>query len=67
MWKRDEQGNWVWRARLVIKEIAVKRSLDYFAPTTSTTTSRVLSVIGCKRGMKHFELDVSNAFLHASP
>eukprot|EP00971_Amphidinium_carterae_P037490 737254-Amphidinium_carterae.1 len=62
-WKLDN-GQWVFRARFVAKDFANYPTDEYFAPTTSSTTSRILDVYAVKKGHFHFELDASNAFLH---
>eukprot|EP00971_Amphidinium_carterae_P042054 826038-Amphidinium_carterae.3 len=40
-WKRTETGELVYRARWVPKDFADHKSLALFAPTTSTSTSRI--------------------------
>eukprot|EP00971_Amphidinium_carterae_P347692 6489812-Amphidinium_carterae.1 len=65
-WKRTETGELVYRARWVLKDFADHKSLAFFAPTTSTKQSRILSALAVERNMVHFAFDASNAFLHAS-
>ena len=63
--KRNPDGEWICRRRFVAKDIAFEASWAFFAPTTSTSTSRILDAIASKMQWFHFEADASNAFLHA--
>eukprot|EP00971_Amphidinium_carterae_P026731 527304-Amphidinium_carterae.1 len=64
-WKKSEGGELVFRARFVMKDFADSKTFAFFAPTTSVSTSRILSCLAVEQDMKHFCFDASNAFLHA--
>eukprot|EP00971_Amphidinium_carterae_P352935 6492776-Amphidinium_carterae.1 len=46
------------------RDFKKNQTVEFFAPSSTTSTSRLLDAIAVKRGCLHFEIDAECAFLH---
>ena len=52
------------KSRFVAKEIATYRTDEFFAPSSTAPTSRMIDILACKCGLARLTLDVKRAFLN---
>ena len=62
-WEIGDTGGVV-KARFVCREFATTPSYEFFAPTTSSATLRVIDVYALEERLPRFVFDASAAFLH---